>query len=132
MSEINLVIEEPSHGDRFTPGADFTTEVSQQSQAPYQEGSATLQFSNHSDGPWETCRAPGEGGEVEAETVPWHSDMTKLALASRFNAPAWVRPAAWVGQGGTEGAPDHQGPAIRLKGLGHAATGEHRARSTEG
>lgn len=92
---------------------DVTLHFSQQFQGS--PGSvAGLQFSNHADGPWETCRPVG-GGAVEAPGIQWDVNATAYDLAPvQFHIASFVRGGIWPDQGLT-GPPVVSSNAVKPK-----------------
>jgi len=99
-----VIIESPADGARQHVGVPFDTVCLQQLH-DFEQGAATLQFSNEPEGPWTTCR-PSEGS-LRAPIIPWSSQGESFTISDCVQVEAvWVRVGLWVGQNGQSGELD--------------------------
>lgn len=114
MSDVQIFSPGPaSKGPRGVP---FNVRAGHQLIEPLQ-GAAGLQFSNHADGPWTTCRPAGGGGAIEAPAIPYSAQINEFAWlvvdgnGVVANEAAWFRAGVWPDQDLT-GEPVAASPAV--------------------
>lgn len=97
---MSMGITSPLSGTQLHQGVSFNVIVGQQLQdPPILQGAASLQFSDHEDGPWTTCRPPGGGGPIEVAPSQWTAQVEDFTLEGAVaHDGCYVRPGAWPDQ----------------------------------
>jgi hypothetical protein len=92
-------IAEPGDGARLPANTVFPVTVGQRFQVGADGSVATLQFSNHEDGPWVTCEGMGQGGSLECTPVEWDARNTSFLLQAKIHGEGFARVAVFHDQG---------------------------------
>lgn len=111
----NIRITDPPHGSTNQKNVAFDATVEHQVHG-FTQGFAALQFSNTDQGPWLTCRPPGDGGALEAPTLEATSQQSTLQFTGCLQHEAvWTRAAFWNQGTSMEQTPDFTGDPARWR-----------------